>query len=99
MRESENVQADYDQLVAQGIEKQQQLNNQENNIKRNTYMDKLGVKQHAPSVSSTQTGTGERYSSIANAMIEPNDTDTVGNSSLSYDEPTRGKSMFISNGG
>ena len=62
-------------------------------------MGKLGVQQHAPSVSSTQTGTYDRFGSISNAMVEPNDTDTVGNSSLSYEEPTRGKSMIISNGG
>ena len=73
------------------------MNNQQNNNKRTNYMERLGM-QHSMSISSTQTGTMDRMSSIFNnaGIIEGNDTDTVGGSSLSYEEPQRGKSVIIS---
>jgi hypothetical protein len=72
------------------------MNNQQNNNKRTNYMEKLGM-QHSMSISSTQTGTMDRFSSFNNVgIIEVNDTDTVGGSSLSYEEPQRGKSVVIS---
>lgn len=57
--------ADYDQMVQQAQEKQQQMNNQQNNNIRDTYVSRLGLQQHSPSMVSTSSFQTDRLGSTA----------------------------------
>lgn len=71
--------ADYDQMVASGLEKQQQMQSQQNNDRRNLFLEKLGVQnapsnaaQHSMSMVSASSIQTDRYGSTASlANLNP----------------------------
>ena len=74
--------ADYEEMVAQGLERQKKMNNEANDQLRDTYMAKLGVQSLNSTTGSTAETDGFPMRMAAKERPRPSTTSTEETKSL-----------------